>query len=117
VWHVKGAKDWLSNRNVKYGGTFAIHKFCGPTSTDLFMSATTSRIEKQFQALLSLVVSQPHLRLSDIRAHLDRVSEEHRTGLTEKMKAANRQKLRSIKRTAVGVSQQTPEESGANPTQ
>jgi non-ribosomal peptide synthetase component F len=70
-------------------------------STDLFDAETIGCFVEQFKYLLEIVVADPEIRLSVLRARIDEVGREYRQRLAKLLEAASQQKLRSVKRRSV----------------
>jgi len=70
-------------------------------STDLFHAETIACFVEQFKYLLEIVVADPEIRLSVLRARIDEVGREYRQRLAKLLEAASQQKLRSVKRRSV----------------
>jgi amino acid adenylation domain-containing protein len=86
-------------------------------STDLFEAETIACVTQQLYALLNLVVAQPEIRLSALRAKLDEVGREYRTLLASNLEQAGRDRLKSIKRRAITEPQNLTEEAWAGTNQ
>jgi hypothetical protein len=71
-------------------------------SSDLFDAETIGCISEQFTALLAIVSEQPEIRLSALRAKLDDVGRAYRRQRAARLEDTSREKLKSVKRRAVG---------------
>ena len=79
-------------------------------STDLFDAATIACMAEQLKTLLAIVVEQRDVRLSALRAALDKVGQRHREKLAERLGETSRQKLKSSKRKVVAPKQRSAAE-------
>jgi len=70
-------------------------------STDLFEAETIVRMTEQFQTLLALVVEEPTIAFSTLRAAVNETGRAFRNKKSERLEEAGRQKLKSIKRKLV----------------
>jgi amino acid adenylation domain-containing protein len=70
-------------------------------STDLFDAETLDGIGEQFANLLQIVVEDPDIRLSVVRADLDQVGDAQRQRAAKLLEEASHDKLRSSKRKVV----------------
>ena len=72
-------------------------------STDLFEAETIACFVEQFRHLLEMVVQDPDVRLSVLRARLAELNQEHRQSLAQRLEEASHQKLRAVKRRSYGT--------------
>lgn len=72
-------------------------------STDLFEAETIACFVEQFRQLLEMVVEDPDVRLSVLRARLELVGREFRQRVAQRLADASHQKLRSVKRRSYGT--------------
>src|SRR6185369_3162638 len=87
-------------------------------STALFDAETIDCIVAQLQVLLGLVVEQPDVRLSDLRAAVNDAGRAYRAEAMAELSETSRLKLKSAKRKVViDVAPAAVEESWTNPNQ
>jgi non-ribosomal peptide synthetase component F len=79
-------------------------------STDLFEAETISCMTEQFQTLLALVVEQPNIVLSALRAAVNETGRAFRDRTIEQLEEGNRQKLKSTRRKVVTGTQASSKE-------
>jgi amino acid adenylation domain-containing protein len=70
-------------------------------STDLFDADTVARISEQFTRLLELAVTDPNIKLSDLRERLNEVGRDFELRAGRQIEEASRQRLRMVKRREV----------------
>jgi len=73
-------------------------------STDLFEAKSIRRIAVQFRALLEAVSARPDIKLSEARAIVKDAGRVFEQQQAEQLEDASRERLRSVRRRAVGVS-------------
>ncbi len=85
-------------------------------STDLFEADTIACMAEQFNTLLTIVVEQPSIVLSALRAAVSETGRAYRDRASERLEEASRQKLKSTKRKVLTVMQASAaEELWTNP--
>ncbi|MEP6743434.1 MAG: amino acid adenylation domain-containing protein, partial [bacterium] len=100
---------WETNEAIEGAFTY---------STDLFNAETVAQFERQFQTLLQKVTTEPEIRLSELRTLLADEAHRYRVEWGRQLEAASREKLKSMKRKAVGRLQpESVEESWRSPAQ
>src|ERR1041385_8286640 len=100
---------WESNKGLEGAFTY---------STALFDAETIDRIVEQFRVLLTMVVEQPEIRLSVLRAAVNEAGRAYRAEAMAGLEETSRLKLKSAKRkVVVDVAPAALEESWTNPNQ
>ncbi|MBW4609145.1 MAG: amino acid adenylation domain-containing protein [Hassallia sp. WJT32-NPBG1] len=72
-------------------------------STDLFKTATVSRLLKNLEIVLNTVVKQPNISLQDIKAILEEANQQHRQAQAQEYQKTLEQKFMKVKRKSISA--------------